>query len=76
MRVSSGGGSSGARSSIRVAAELPPHAPSIGVNLCDHCGDLGLVRLKAQRTHGHLELLGVDGARAVGVKKVKGLTDL
>ena len=29
-----------------------------------------------QRAHGHLQLLAVDGARAIGVEQVKGFPDL
>ena len=46
------------------------------VHLCDHLLDLLLPWLKAQRAHRHLQLLGVDGARAVRVEEVERLANL
>merc|ERR1719164_162536 len=49
---------------------------AIVIDIRDHLLDLLLLRLETQGTHGHLQLLRVDGAAAVGVEKVEGLFDL
>merc|ERR1719375_1964512 len=49
---------------------------AIVVDIGDHLLDLFLLRLEAEGTHGDLELLGVDGARAIGVEQVEGFFDL
>ena len=46
------------------------------VDVGDHLLDLLLLRLEAERAHRHLQLLGVDGARAVRVEEVERLADL
>ncbi|CAH0371854.1 unnamed protein product, partial [Pelagomonas calceolata] len=46
------------------------------VDVRDHLLDLLLLRLEAQRAHRHLQLLGVDGARAVRVEEVERLANL
>mmetsp|Transcript_3376 Transcript_3376/g.5541 ORF Transcript_3376/g.5541 Transcript_3376/m.5541 type:complete len:232 (-) Transcript_3376:4-699(-) len=51
-------------------------AGAVLVNVRDHLLDLLLLRLKAQRPHRNLQLLGVNGAGAVGVEKIEGLPDL
>merc|ERR1740115_564613 len=38
-------------------------ATSIVIDIGDHLLDLLLLRLEAKRTHGNLELFGIDGAR-------------
>ena len=41
-----------------------------------HLVDSLVFGLEAERLHGRLELLGVDGARAVRVEQIEGLADL
>merc|ERR1719498_265272 len=50
-------------------------AGAIIVDICNHLLDLFLLGLKAKRTHGNLQLLGIDGSRAVCVEKIEGLFD-
>ena len=49
---------------------------AIVIHIRDHLPDLLFLRLETQRAHRHLQLLGVDGATAVGVEEVEGLLDL
>merc|ERR1719188_1303186 len=47
-------------------------ATSVVINVRYHLLNLFLLRLKAERTHGNFKLLGIDGARSVGVEKIEG----
>jgi hypothetical protein len=51
-------------------------AGTVSVDVSNHLLDFLLLRLETHSTHGHLQLLGIDVAGAVGIKKVEGLTDL
>merc|ERR1719217_1795801 len=49
---------------------------AIVIDVRDHLLDLLLLRFETQSAHRNFELLGVDGATAVGVEEVEGLLDL
>merc|ERR1719191_2346616 len=49
---------------------------AIVIHIRDHLLDLLLLRFETQSAHRNFELLGVDGATAVGVEEVEGLLDL
>merc|ERR1711865_1284953 len=51
-------------------------ATSIVIDIGDHLLDLLLLRLEAKRTHGNLELFGINGAGAIGIEEVECLLDL
>merc|ERR1719337_261328 len=48
---------------------------AIVVDVRDHLLNLFLLGLEAKSAHGNLELLGVDRARAIGIKQIEGLFD-
>mmetsp|Transcript_24218 Transcript_24218/g.52919 ORF Transcript_24218/g.52919 Transcript_24218/m.52919 type:complete len:255 (-) Transcript_24218:30-794(-) len=51
-------------------------AGAVLVNVCNHLLDLLFLGLKAQCSHGNLQLLGIDGAASICIEQVKGLTNL
>mmetsp|Transcript_76321 Transcript_76321/g.192110 ORF Transcript_76321/g.192110 Transcript_76321/m.192110 type:complete len:202 (-) Transcript_76321:42-647(-) len=51
-------------------------ATAVVVHVRNHLLDFFLLRLEAKGTHCHLQLLGVDLARPIGVKEVECLFDL
>merc|ERR1740129_2695245 len=50
-------------------------AASVVINVRYHLLNLLLLRLKAERAHRNFKLLGIDGARPVGVEKIERLLD-
>jgi len=51
------------------------HATAIAVCIGNHFSDFLFLGLEPERSHGHLQLLGVDGPTAVSVEQIKGLLD-
>merc|ERR1719453_250028 len=51
-------------------------AASVIIDIGDHLLNLLFLWLESKGAHGDLQLLGIDGARAIGIKEVKGLLDL
>jgi hypothetical protein len=46
-------------------------AVAVGVDFVDHLHDGAVLRVEAERAHGHLDLVGVDRARPVDVEQVE-----
>ena len=51
------------------------HATAIAVCIGNHFSDFLFLGLEPECSHGHLQLLGVDGPTAVSVEQIKGLLD-
>merc|ERR1719440_1822688 len=51
-------------------------ARAIIINIGDHLLDFFLLWLETKGTHGNLQLLGVNGSRAISIEQVKGFLDL
>merc|ERR1712195_329062 len=56
--------------------EWRPKTPPCPAPSVDHATDLVLLGVEAEGAHGNLQLLGVDGAGAIGIEQVECLTDL
>merc|ERR1719188_1334796 len=48
---------------------------SVVINVRNHLLNLLLLWFKTQRTHGNFKLLGIDGARPIGVEVIEGFLD-